>query len=113
MAVVRVSQNVDPGGMIFNALLYRGDTLLNQRTPDGGQIELPPDPQPLDRQMTFTFVPDTSFTAGRLPHHLASEWYGDTYPSIYDHRLPAANGDPNPVQSHADRYPGFIWHQSA
>jgi hypothetical protein len=64
VAIVRVSQNVDPKGMIFNAFLYRGDTLIEQRTPDGGQIVLPPEPTLLDRQMTFTFLPDTSFPEG-------------------------------------------------
>ncbi|CAN5725918.1 hypothetical protein BH23CHL2_BH23CHL2_21120 [soil metagenome] len=64
VAVVRVSQNVDPTGMIFSAFLFRGDTLIEQRSPDGGPLELPADPQPTDRQMTFTFVPDTSFTPG-------------------------------------------------
>ena len=64
VAVVRVSRNVDPTGMIFNAFLYRGDTLLEQRVPDGGQLILPPEPTDLDRQMTFTFLPDTSFPEG-------------------------------------------------
>jgi hypothetical protein len=64
VAVVRISQNVDPTGMIFTAFLFRGETLLAQTTPDGGQPELPINPNRLDRQMTFTFVPDTSFTQG-------------------------------------------------
>jgi hypothetical protein len=64
VAVVRVSNQVDPTGMIFAAFLFRGETLLAQTTPDGGQPELPADPEPSDRQMTFTFVPDTSFTPG-------------------------------------------------
>lgn len=64
VAVVRVSEKVDPSGMIFSAILHRGDTLIEQRPPDGGQLELPPNPTPLDRTMTFTFVPDTSFIPG-------------------------------------------------
>jgi len=64
VAVVRVSRNVDPTGMIFNALMYRGETLIEQRGPDGGPLELPPEPDLLDRQMTFTFLPDTSFPEG-------------------------------------------------
>ena len=64
VAVARVSEHVDPTGMIFSAFLFRGETLLDQRLPDGGQIVLPEEPSPLDRQMTFTFVPDTAFATG-------------------------------------------------
>ena len=69
VAVVRISEKVDPTGMIFNALLYRGETLIEQKSSDGGPLELPPEPTRLDRQMTFTFLPDASFAEG--DYHIA------------------------------------------
>ena len=57
VAVVRVSNVVDPTGMIFTVFWYRGDTLVGQGQPDGGQPRLSPEPQPLERRLTFTFAP--------------------------------------------------------
>ncbi|HEX5167086.1 MAG TPA: hypothetical protein VFV93_16885 [Thermomicrobiales bacterium] len=53
---VRISNQVDPAGMLFTTLWFRGDTQIGQRAPDpGGQ-----DP----RRLTFTFAPDSPFAAG-------------------------------------------------
>lgn len=64
VAVVRVSNVVDPTGMIFTAFWYRGDTLVAQGQPDGGQPRLSADPQPLERRLTFTFAPPGGLTPG-------------------------------------------------
>jgi hypothetical protein len=64
VGVVRVSNIVDPSGMIFSAFWYRGETLVGQGQPDGGQPHLPADPQPLDRRLTFTFAPPGGLMPG-------------------------------------------------
>lgn len=64
VAVVRVSNVVDPTGMIFTVFWYRGDTLIGQGQPDGGQPRLSADPQPLERRLTFTFAPAGGLTPG-------------------------------------------------
>jgi len=63
VGVVRISSVVDPSGMIFSAFWYRGETLVAQGQPDGGQPHLSADPQPLERRLTFTFAP----TGGLMP----------------------------------------------
>ena len=99
VAVVRVSEKVDPSGMIFSAILHRGDTLIEQRAPDGGQLELPPEPTEQDRTMTFTFVPDTSFAPGN--YHITLLLTGPavrTLPFlVLEERRPTAT--PTPVRS--------------
>ncbi|MFW6074818.1 MAG: hypothetical protein ACOC9Y_04435 [Chloroflexota bacterium] len=64
VAVIRVSNKVDPTGMIFSAFLERDGETIQQRSPDGGQPVLPDDPDEKDRQLTFTFVPEESFEIG-------------------------------------------------
>lgn len=64
VAVVRVSSVVDPTGMIFTAFLVRDGDVIQHSSPDGGQPQLPEDPTPLDRQLTFTFLPDPVFEPG-------------------------------------------------
>lgn len=64
VAVVRVSSKVDPTGMIFTAFLVRDGDVIQHSSPDGGQPQLPEDPTPLDRQITFTFFPDPVFEPG-------------------------------------------------
>jgi hypothetical protein len=53
---VRISNQVDPAGMLFTTLWYRGDTQIGQRAPD------PAGPDP--RRLAFTFAPDIPFAAG-------------------------------------------------
>lgn len=64
VAVIRVSNKVDPTGMIFTAFLERDGERIQQRSPDGGQPVLPEDPVEKDRQITFTFVPEEAFETG-------------------------------------------------
>jgi hypothetical protein len=64
VAVVRVSSKVDPTGLLFTAFWYYGDSLVAQTGPDGGQPQLPENPQPRDRQMTFTWLPQAPVSAG-------------------------------------------------
>ena len=74
VAIVRISEKVDPTGMIFNAFLYKDETLIEQKPTDGGPFELPPEPTRLDRQMTFTFLPDTSFAEGEYHIAILDQW---------------------------------------
>lgn len=110
VAVIQVSRNVNPAGMIFSALLYRGDTLIEQRPPDGGPIELPADPQPEDRQMTFTFLPDSSFAEG--DYHITLLLNGAeilTLPfSVTSERRPTPTDEPEEVAPTATVVPSGI-----
>ena len=63
--VARISNMVDPTGMIFTSYWIRDGLIIDQRPPDGGQPRLDSDPpDPLDRQMTFTFVPQGTLIPG-------------------------------------------------
>ncbi len=62
---VRISNIVDPTGMIFNTYWLRDGLPIDQRPPDGGQPQLASDPpDPNDRKMTFTFIPQTPLVPG-------------------------------------------------
>lgn len=63
--VVRISNMVDPTGMVFNTFWLRNDLPIDQRPPDGGQPRLDSDPpDPNDRKMTFTHVPQAPLVPG-------------------------------------------------
>jgi hypothetical protein len=63
--VARISNVVDPTGMIFSSYWMRGNVLLAQLAPDGGQPRLQSDPaDPADRIMTFIFAPDSPMLPG-------------------------------------------------
>ena len=61
---VRISNEVDPTGITFATVWYRGSTQIAQIGPDGGQPQLPPTPTPASRRMTFTYVPPSQMTPG-------------------------------------------------
>lgn len=62
---VRISNMVDPTGMVFNSFWLREDLPIDQRPPDGGQPQLATDPpDPNDRKMTFTHVPQAPLVPG-------------------------------------------------
>lgn len=62
---VRISNMVDPTGMVFNSFWLRDDLPIDQRPPDGGQPQLTSDPpDPNDRKMTFTHVPQAPLVPG-------------------------------------------------
>ncbi|CAN5807009.1 hypothetical protein BH20CHL1_BH20CHL1_03120 [soil metagenome] len=62
---VRISNMVDPTGMVFNSFWLRDDLLIDQRPPDGGQPQLTSDPpDPADRRMTCTLVPQVPLVPG-------------------------------------------------
>lgn len=60
--IARISNMVDPTGMIFTAQWSRGSVPLAQGTPDNGQPMLTG--EPTDRIMTFTFSPQSSLVPG-------------------------------------------------
>lgn len=60
----RISNNVDPTGMTFASTWRRGGIVVAQIGPDGGQPQLPPDPTPAARRMTFTYVPQGKLAPG-------------------------------------------------
>lgn len=56
--IVRVSNMVDPTGMIFTTSWLRDGLPLGQSAPDGGQPQLVGEPpEQTGRRMTFTFIP--------------------------------------------------------
>lgn len=64
VTIARVSNKVDPKNMIFSALLKKGDEVIQQRGPDGGQPAPQATPTPEDRLLTFTFVPKSELALG-------------------------------------------------
>lgn len=65
MLIARISNMVDPTGMIFTAHWMRGDVPLSYGPPDGGQPQLSDDPNSADgRIMTFTLVPQGNLIPG-------------------------------------------------
>lgn len=97
--VVRVSNNVDPTGMIFNAAMRRGDTQIALRTPDGGHPNLPEDPEPSNRIITFTFVSDARFVPGEYSVDLminGTEVRTHTF-TIVAGRMPTPTPEPSPT----------------
>lgn len=53
---VRISNRVDPAGMLFSTIWYRGDTQIAQRAPD--------EPLTDPRRFDFTFTPSSPLTPG-------------------------------------------------
>lgn len=63
--IARISNMVDPTGMIFTAHWMRGDVPLAQGTPDDGQPRLDGDQSPEEaRLMTFTLAPQGNLIPG-------------------------------------------------
>lgn len=63
--IARISNLVNPEGMVFTTYWIREGLVLAQRPPDGGQPRLTSDPpDPNDRTMTFTFVPEGNIVPG-------------------------------------------------
>jgi len=61
---VRISNQVDPAGMLFSTLWYRDDTQIAQRAPDApsGDPQVTPAPDP--RRFAFTFAPASPLPPG-------------------------------------------------
>lgn len=64
VALIRISNKVDPNGMIFSAFLKKDDQVIQQRAPSAGQPTLQPTPQPQDRLVVFSFDPDPDLELG-------------------------------------------------
>lgn len=80
--VARISNMVDPTGMVFNSFWFRDGLPIDQRPPDGGQPRLDSDPpDPNDRKMTFTHIPQAPLVTGEYSVTLLLNGAGiATYP---------------------------------
>lgn len=104
--VTRISNRVDPTGMIFTAQWFRGTVPLAQGTPDGGQPRLGIDID--DRQgrtMSFTLNPQSSLVPGEysVALHLngrqIAEYEFSILPddAVDENRTPTPEPTPTPV----------------
>ncbi len=88
---VRISNQVDPAGMIFSTLWYRGDTQIAQRAPDG--------PSEDPRRFDFTLTPASPLPPGN--YRVALLLNGTEVRSIpfvlTDEVLPTATTAPTPA----------------
>lgn len=91
--VTRISNMVDPTGMIFTAHWTRGSVPLSQGPPDGGQPTLTGEPG--DRLMVFTLTPQSSLVPGayQVSVYLNGQSIGDVPFTIATDNGEAPEGD--------------------
>jgi hypothetical protein len=90
--VARISNMVDPTGMIFTSHWMRGNVPLGQRSPDGGQ------PGSDSRIMTFTLIPEGNLVPGA---HTVMIMLNGTQIAAYNFTVlsdDAESSDPEPTE---------------
>ncbi|MDQ3548336.1 MAG: hypothetical protein M3439_05880 [Chloroflexota bacterium] len=96
---VRISNQVDPAGMLFSTLWYRDDTQIAQRAPDAPPGEPQATPTSDPRRFAFTFTPTSPLTPGN--YRVALLLNGTEVRSIpfvmTDEAIPAATTPSDPA----------------